>query len=56
MSSNRTKQHGIHINVIYISVLLIFSVIYINVFNYFLCEDISRDDKSSGFSLTQCAA
>ena len=44
MSSNRTKLHGIHLNVIYISVLLSFSVI--NVFKYFLCEDISRDDKS----------
>ena len=43
MSSNRTKRYAIHLNVIYISVLLLFLVININVFKYILCEDISRD-------------
>ena len=43
MSSNRTKRHGIHQNVIYIIELLLFSVINIFVFKYNLCEDISND-------------
>ena len=43
MSSNRTKRHGIHLNVIhvYIIELLLFSVI--NIFIYNQCEDISND-------------
>ena len=43
MSSNRTKRHGNHLNVIYIIELLLFSVINIFVFKYNLCEDISND-------------
>ena len=53
MSSNRTKRHGIHLNVIYISVLLLFSVININVFKYILCEDISHDVESPSPDQTQ---
>ena len=39
MSSNKTIWHGIHLNLIYISVLLLFSVINIYVFKYILCGD-----------------
>ena len=43
MSSNRTRRHGIHLNVIYTIELLLFSVINIFIFKYNLCEDISND-------------
>ena len=43
MSSNRTKRHGIHLNVIYIIELLLFSIINIFVFKYNLFEDIFND-------------
>ena len=43
MSSNRTKRHGNHLNVIYIIELLLFSVKNIFVFKYNLCEDIAND-------------
>ena len=43
MSSNRTKRHCIHLNIIFITELLLFSDINIFVFEYNLCEDISID-------------
>ena len=46
MSSNRTKRHGNHLNVIYIIELLLFSDIifsYKYICKYNLCEDISND-------------
>ena len=43
MSLNRTKQHGIHLNVIYIVEISLFSAINIFVFTYNLCKDISND-------------
>ena len=43
MSSNRTKRYGIHLNVIYIIELLLFSVTNIIVFKYNLYEDIPND-------------
>ena len=43
MSSNMTKRHGIHLNIIYIIELLLFSIMNIFVFKYKLCEDISND-------------
>ena len=43
MSSNRTKRHGIHLNVIYIIELLLFTVINLFAFKYNLCGDISND-------------
>ena len=42
MSSNRTKRQGIHLNVIYIIELLLFTVMNKYVFKYNLCEDISN--------------
>ena len=42
-SSNRAKWHGIHLNLINIIVLLLFSSINIFVFKYNLHEDISSD-------------
>ena len=43
MSSSRTKRHGIHLNIVYIIELLVFSVINIFVLIYNLCEDITND-------------
>ena len=43
LQSNRMSSNGIHLNVIYIIELLLFSVINIFVFKYNLCEDISND-------------
>ena len=43
MSLNTTKRHGIHLNVVNIIELLLFSVINIFVFKYNLCEDIFND-------------
>ena len=43
MSSNRTKRHGIHLNVICIIELLLFSVINMFVFKYNPCEGISNE-------------
>ena len=40
MSSNRTKRHGINLNVIYIIEILLFSVINIFVFKYNVFQDI----------------
>ena len=48
--SNRTKRHGIHLNLFNFFVLILFYVINIFVFKYNLHEDISSDVES--YSMT----
>ena len=43
MSPNRTKPNGINLALIFIIVLLFFSVVNISVFTYNLYEDISNE-------------
>ena len=54
-SSNMTKRHWIHLNLLCIIVLLLFSVINIFVFKYNLCEDIHVSHDVL-FHLTNCSS
>ena len=51
-SSNMTKWHGIHLNLLCIIVLLLFSVINTFIFKFNIFEDISHDV----FYLTYCGS